>query len=79
MSAPLLAIYGEDDASIPFDNVRANEITLRAAGKVIETIIYPGAPHAFFNDTRADHYRHDAAEDAWARTIEWLKKYLVTA
>ena len=76
MNVPLLAIYGEDDGSIPFDNVRANEAKLRAAGKTTETIIYPGAPHAFFNDTRADHYRHEASEDAWTRTLEWLKTYL---
>lgn len=78
MKAPLLGIYGEADASVPLDLVRANDAALRAAGKAVETIIYPGAPHAFFNDTR-HAYRHEAAEDAWTKSVAWLRRYLVSA
>jgi carboxymethylenebutenolidase len=76
INVPLLCVYGEDDAGIPLDVVRANDAKLRAAGKPVETIIYPGAPHAFFNDTRPNAYRHDAAEDAWGRALAWFRKYL---
>jgi carboxymethylenebutenolidase len=79
ISVPLLCIYGEEDASIPLDVARANDAKLREAGKTIETIIYPGAPHAFFNDERPTNYRHDAAEDAWGKALGWLRKYLVGA
>jgi carboxymethylenebutenolidase len=75
LNVPLLCIYGQEDAGIPLDVVRANDAKLRAAGKTVETVIYPGAPHAFFNDERPA-YRPDAAENAWGRALGWLRKYL---
>ena len=76
ITVPLLCVYGEEDAGIPLDVVRANDTKLRAAGKIVETVIYPGAPHAFFNDERPTAYRHDAAVDAWGRALAWLRTYL---
>jgi carboxymethylenebutenolidase len=37
--------------------------------------IYPGAQHAFNNDT-GDRYHAEAAKEAWGRTIEFFKKQL---
>jgi carboxymethylenebutenolidase len=37
--------------------------------------VYPGAPHAFFNDTRS-FYRVGAARDAWARTLGFFAERL---
>ena len=37
---------------------------------------YPGAGHAFFNDTRPAYWE-EAAADAWQRTLAWFKKHLV--
>ena len=37
---------------------------LRGLGKSVEIIIYPGADHAFFNDTRPEVYDADAAPRA---------------
>lgn len=70
--APVLAIYGEADASILPDSARALEATLRDLGKPAAFHCYPGAPHAFFNDTRPS-YRPDAAADAWQRTLAFLR------
>jgi carboxymethylenebutenolidase len=75
VSAAFLGIYGEADAGIPVDVVRSNESLLNKHNKINEFHIYPDAPHAFFNDTRAA-YREDAANDAWRRAIAWFKKYL---
>ena len=47
----------------------------RAAGKRFDHHVYPGAPHAFFNDTRP-RYRVRAARDAWARTLAFLVEQL---
>lgn len=77
ITAPLLCVYGEEDAGIPLDVVNANDAKLRAAGKTVETIIYPGAPHAFFNNERPHAYRHDAAEDAWGRALAWFRQHLL--
>ena len=76
VSSALLSIYGENDLGYPLDMVRENDRKLTAAGKTHETIVYPGAPHAFFNDTRPHIYQKDAAEDAWAKTLAWFEKYL---
>lgn len=38
--------------------------------------IYPGAPHAFFNDTRKDVYRPAEAKDAWTRVLDFFARHL---
>jgi carboxymethylenebutenolidase len=75
ITAPFLGLYGEEDHGIPVETVHANEAKLRAHHKVCEFVIYPGAPHAFFNDERPS-YRPDASEDAWKRTLAWFRQYL---
>lgn len=75
VSAPFLGIYGQLDTSIPLDIVRNNEALLKKHHKICEFHIYPDAPHAFFNDTRAS-YRESAADDAWNRTLAWFRQYL---
>ena len=37
---------------------------------------YAGAQHAFFNNDRNEVYHPEAAEDAWGRTLAWLRQYL---
>lgn len=75
INPPLLGLYGEADLGIPIADVREMEAKLRAAGKVAEFVLYPGAPHAFFADYRPS-YRPEAAKDAWGRCVAWFKKYL---
>lgn len=76
ISAPLLAIYGETDAGFPPDLIRANEQALAASSAPHEVVVYAGAPHAFFNDTRPHIYQREAAEAAWQRTLAWFRQYL---
>lgn len=75
VKAPLLGIYGEEDQGIPLETIRTNESLLKAHSKPCEFIVYPGAPHAFFNDERPS-YRPEAAADAWNRTLNWFKLHL---
>ncbi len=75
LHCPLLGLYGEADQGIPPSEVERLRRALEAAGKEFELHIYPGAPHAFFNDTRAS-YRPDAAIDAWRRTLAFLRRHL---
>ena len=42
----------------------------------MEIHLYDGLDHAFFNDTRPEVYDADAAQQAWARTIEFLRTRL---
>jgi carboxymethylenebutenolidase len=49
---------------------------LQRLGKDAELYEYPGADHAFMNDTRADVYRPDAAAAAWKRMLDFFRKNL---
>jgi carboxymethylenebutenolidase len=70
----LLHYAGEDErinAGIP-----AYKDALAAAGVKHEIHMYPGAQHAFNNDTTEARYNKAAAETAWTRTIAMLKRRL---
>ena len=74
IKAAVLAMYGETDARINA-GIPAIEEAMKKNNKTFEKMIYPGAGHAFHNDTgRA--YNPAAAEDAWKRTLEWFAKYV---
>ncbi|GEP10313.1 dienelactone hydrolase family protein [Methylobacterium gnaphalii] len=72
--APLLALYGGADSSIPIASVEEARDKARAAGKSVELIVYPEAPHGFHADYRPS-YRKDAAEDGWRRALAFLKQH----
>ena len=46
-------------------------------GKTVETVVYPEAGHAFFNDSRPNVYDPKASVDAWTRTLAHLRGALV--
>jgi carboxymethylenebutenolidase len=73
---PLLGCFGAEDPYIPADDVARFDAQLDASGQPHEVIVYPGAGHAFVNDTRAEMYRPEAARDAWSRMVGWLQRYL---
>ena len=59
-------------------NAGIGEITeaMEQNRKTFEKVIYPGAQHAFHNDTNPDRYHPEAAQLAWQRTLEWLRCWL---
>ena len=75
IQAAVLAIYGELDQRIT-STAAAIEAAMQKNGKIFEKVIYPGADHAFHNDT-GSRYNPEAAADAWKRTLAWFEKYLV--
>jgi carboxymethylenebutenolidase len=72
--AAVLGIYGELDQRIN-QGIPALREALQRAGVVHELVVYPGADHAFFNDTGA-RYHPQAARQAWERALDWLRRYL---
>lgn len=76
LHAPMLGLYAERDGFVTPDSVRELERKLKDLGKEVEVKIYPDADHAFFNDSRPEVYKADAAADAWHRTVEFLRKNL---
>jgi carboxymethylenebutenolidase len=76
LQAPVLGIFAERDGFATPHSARELERQLNALGKSIEIHIYPDADHAFFNDTRPEVYKADAAHDAWRRSIEFFRRHL---
>lgn len=83
VKAPVLMLHGAADDEIPLAIARDMEAALKAAGKRVELVVYPGAYHRFDRGPagagRAGHtYRQDAGatRDAWQRTLAWLKQNL---
>ena len=71
---PVLGIYGETDERITSKVPEVDEV-LKKSGKQYEYKIYPGAGHAFFNDT-GERYNETAAKDAFMRTLTFLRTKL---
>ncbi|HKZ83178.1 MAG TPA: dienelactone hydrolase family protein [Anaerolineae bacterium] len=76
INCPVLGLFGEADGGIPPAVAEEFRASLVRRGKTHEIHVYPGAPHAFFNDTRPHIYRANAAQDAWKRTLKWFETYL---
>lgn len=77
ITAPVLAIYGELDRGVSPAVAQQRADMMDAAGVAHEMIIYPGAQHAFFNDTRPAAYHPEAAADAWRRMIALFRRTLI--
>jgi carboxymethylenebutenolidase len=73
MNAALMLIAGENDRGVPATGERELGEKLQAMGKKVEVHTYPGADHAFFNDTRPEVYNKEASADAWRRTLEFFR------
>jgi carboxymethylenebutenolidase len=76
LEAPVLGLFGENDGFVALEDVRKLESELQQAGKQATFHIYPGAEHAFFNDSRSDVYNEEAAGDAWNRTLDFFREHL---
>jgi carboxymethylenebutenolidase len=76
LRAAVLGIFAERDEFVTPDVARKLEADLKGAGKRVQIRIYPGASHAFFNDTRPDVFDADAAARAWAETLAFLRAEL---
>ena len=73
MTCPVLALQAGDDPGIPVEESEAFATALTAAGVEHELVIYPGAPHSFF-DRKYEEFAADS-EDAWNRVLGFLERY----
>ena len=74
IKAAMLIHYAGDDERINA-GIPAFEEALKKAGVAYTIHMYPGAGHAFMNDT-GQRYNKEAAELAWQRTVAFLKDKL---
>ena len=77
LKCPLLGLYGGQDTSISVASVHQTEEKAKAAGKTVDIVVYPDAPHGFHAYYRPS-YRKADAEDGWNRMLQWFKRYGVS-
>ena len=75
LRAPVLGHFGRHDPSVPLERVEALFAELRRHGVEAEYHVYE-AGHAFLNDQRPTAYDADAADQAWERTVDFLRRTL---
>jgi len=75
IGGPVLAIFGELDQGVSPEVANSRAAQMDKVGIRHNTIIYPNAQHAFFNDTRAA-YNPEAAADAWQRVVDLFRETL---
>jgi carboxymethylenebutenolidase len=75
IQAELLVAHGGTDVNLT-RRVPELEAALKQYGKRYEVKIYPGAGHAFHNDTSARSYHAEAARAAWERTLALFRRAL---
>jgi len=74
--APVLGLYGEDDARVNATVGPAAE-KMKELGKAFVTHTYKGAGHGFLRAQEGrDGANLEASRQAWPATVEYLKKYL---
>ena len=69
-ACPVLAIWGGADEGIGPEVVQAFDAAMDAAGTVHRTVVYPDAPHSFFDRTAVEHA--SASEDAWREVLDFM-------
>ena len=74
VSCPVLGVFGEADHIISVDDVIRFRNCLEWAKKSYHVRLYRDAPHGWLNDTMPGRYRKEAAKDAWALMMSFLKK-----
>jgi carboxymethylenebutenolidase len=76
LRGPIFAAYAEHDNFAGESSRRQLEEALTKFDIGHETRVYPSAEHAFFNDTRAEVYDREAADDAWKRAVSLFRENL---
>ncbi len=74
--ASILGLYGSEDPGIT-GTIPGFAEAMKRAGRRFEYHVYPGARHAFFNDSRPN-YHAESARDAWQRLLAFLGKELTS-
>ena len=76
IAAPVLGIYGADDARVNA-TIPAAEAGMKEAGKSFTATLYEGAGHGFLRQQAGrDGANRKVAEKAWAATLSFLRERL---
>ena len=70
---PILALMGGEDPGIPPEVVDEFRAALDGAGVRNDVVVYPGAPHSFF-DRKQEQFA-EASADAWGRVLAFIASH----
>jgi carboxymethylenebutenolidase len=70
MKAPLLLLIAGADQATPQEEFKAFDRQLADAGVPHKMVVYPGAPHSFFDRSFAQH--KEACDDAWRQVLAFV-------
>jgi carboxymethylenebutenolidase len=73
--AAVLGLYGGEDVGIT-QKVPELSAAAQAAGVPFRYVVYPGARHAFFNDTRPSNFHATSAAAAWGEVQRFFAAHL---
>jgi len=76
LAAAVEGHYAENDAFASPEQVAELEEKLKNLGKDVVMYVYPGADHAFFNDSRPEVYDASASQLAFSRTVAHFRSHL---
>jgi carboxymethylenebutenolidase len=71
MASPVLGLFGGADPAIPPPAVATFDAALAAAGVEHRNVVYPDAPHSFF-DRKADEFATTSAA-AWQEVLAFIR------
>jgi carboxymethylenebutenolidase len=69
----VLGLYGGADRGIPPEAVETFDRALEAAGVDHDIVVYPDAPHSFFDRHQAEY--GEASADAWRRILDFMSRH----
>jgi carboxymethylenebutenolidase len=78
LQTPWLGLFGDQDQTIPVDQVEALRTAAASAPVATEIVRYADAEHGFHCDARSS-YHEASAKDAWTLALQWFDTYVSTA
>ena len=76
LQTPWLGLFGDEDASIPVEDVERLRNESAHPSVDTEVVRYAAAGHGFHCDARPDHFNAEAAADGWSRTVSWFAQHV---
>lgn len=73
IEGPMLMLVGDADPTLPAEDLAAIDSAAKRGGVDLRVVVFSGAGHAFHCDARPAQYVEDAAQEAWADTVSFLK------
>jgi carboxymethylenebutenolidase len=75
LQCPILVHHGDADRSVPLDAAKSMVEALKKSPQRVEFHIYPGADHAYHDDSHPQ-YHAEASAASWKRTLDFFDHHL---